>query len=407
MSKDAGDSRIEAYIDYVKAMQRLEFEEPGFGCAPGVLGELGQALADLGTAMNRWHEDQGHLMEITEKINQGIFIRDVMDYVFDTFRPFIPYDRIGLALLEDGGKSVRAHWARSDSMNVQLEIGYVQEMAGSSLNQILLTEEPRVINDLEAYASAHPESESTRLILGEGIRSSLTCPLVAMDRPIGFLFFSSVEKGAYQNLHQRLFRRIASLLAVIVEKSRLYEDLYRLNNELLEVRRTLQHQATHDGLTGLWNRSAILELLENELARAQRGQRPAAAILIDIDKFKEINDEHGHLVGDKILREVARRLKEAARLGDTVGRYGGEEFLVVLSLPNAPGAEVAAERYRARIASNPIESDGQLYSVTVSVGVGVITDAGMIVGETLIKLADDALYGAKRSGRNCMNVKMA
>lgn len=407
VSEDACDPRVEEYTEYVLSMQRLEFAKRTFDETADPLGRLGKALGALADTLERCYQEQAHLLEITEQVNQGFFIGEVMEHIYDTFRPVIPYDRIGFALLENDGKIIRAHWSRSDSKIILLQNGYAQRMNGSSLNQIILTGEPRVINDLEAYYEAHPASHATKLVLDEGIRSSLTCPLVAMGRPIGFLFFSSTAKDTYRNAHQDVFCRIASQLSVIVEKSRLYEDLFQLNAELLETRRALQHQATHDGLTGLWNRRAIQDLLEKELSRAKRAKQTAAAIMVDIDNFKQLNDNFGHLIGDEVLKEVARRLEEAARRGDTVGRYGGEEFLVVLSSENGPGAEIAAERYRARIAAEPILAGGHQFAVTVSLGAGIATDSTTFNAERLIKLADEALYDAKDRGRNRIEVQTA
>jgi diguanylate cyclase (GGDEF)-like protein len=202
-----------------------------------------------------------------------------------------------------------------------------------------------------------------------------------------------------------LFLQIASQLSVILEKSRLYEDLYQLNAELREARSALEHQATHDALTDLWNRATILEVLDKELARAHRARQPAAALMIDIDYFKQINDTRGHLAGDVVLREVSRRLAEVVRRGDSLGRYGGEEFLVVLSMENLPGAEIAAERFRARIASAPINAGGEPINITVSVGVGIVAPDHTAEGETLLKLADEALYAAKALGRNRAEIR--
>lgn len=407
MSDGPSDPRVEEYTEYVLSMQRMEFERREFGDADDELGRLGQALSDLAGTMERRFEEQAHLLDITEHVNQGFFIGEVMEHVYNTFRPVIPYDRIGFALLENEGKVVRAHWSRSDNHDLQLKNGYAQRLNGSSLNQILMTGEPRVINDLEAYYDAHPDSHSTKLVLDEGIRSSLTCPLIALGKPIGFLFFSSTVKETYRNVHQDLFRRIANQLSVIVEKSRLYEDLFQLNAELLETRRALQHQATHDGLTGLWNRRAIQDLLDKELARARRSGQTAAAIMIDIDNFKQLNDSYGHLVGDEVLKEVSRRLEEVARRGDTVGRFGGEEFLIVLSVENGPGAEIAAERYRNKIAAAPVEAGGIKIPVTVSLGAGVTENSADFDWERLIRLADEALYTAKNGGRNRIEIRTA
>ena len=128
-------------------------------------------------------------------------------------------------------------------------------MQGSSLEQIVESQEPRIINDLERYLIEKPESVSTRLIVAEGVRSSLTCPLVSMGKPIGFLFFSSNEKNCYADVHQDSFCSLASQLAAVVEKSQLYEELLQVNKELYESRDAFELQATHDALTGLWNRA--------------------------------------------------------------------------------------------------------------------------------------------------------
>jgi len=122
--------------------------------------------------------------------------------------------------------------------------------------------------------------------------------------------------------------------------------------------------------------------------------------MLDIDNFKQINDTHGHMAGDEVLREVARRLENTARRGDTVGRFGGEEFLIVLSLENVAAAEVAAERYRTQIGAMPIVAGDLKVSVTVSVGAGIVTDSTAFMGEEIVKLADEALYEAKIKGRN-------
>lgn len=406
MSESGGaDPRLHEYTEFVRAMQRLEFPDRRFDDVDGPIGALGEALVELSEVMERRYLELARLLEIAERVNHGVFIGEVMDHIYDTFRPIIPYDRIGLALLEGDGTLLRSHWARSDASDVQINVGYTQDIRESSLQQILRDGKPRVLNDLEEHFREKPESDSTRLALAEGIRSSLTCPLVAMGKPVGFLFFSSMQADTYAHVHQDLFTRIASQLSVILEKSRLYEELYQLNAQLRETRSALEHQATHDALTGLWNRATILAMLEKELAHAHRAGQAAAALMLDIDYFKQINDTRGHLVGDAVLREVSRRLAEVARKGDSVGRYGGEEFLAVLSMENLPGAEIAAERFRARVAAEPIDLGDVLLDVSISVGVGIVAPGHASDSETVLRLADAALYGAKARGRNCVEVR--
>lgn len=174
--------------------------------------------------------------------------------------------------------------------------------------------------------------------------------------------------------------------------------IVELQQQLIVAREALREQVSHDSLTGALSRAAILELLQREIARSKReGNSPCLAIA-DVDHFKSINDTHGHLVGDAVLREVIRRLRSTIRPYDAVGRYGGEEFLIVTPNGNAAGALKMAERLRASIADKPFDTKACIITVTVSLGVAVCV--GEIAAETLIRLADTALYRAKNRGRN-------
>ena len=177
-----------------------------------------------------------------------------------------------------------------------------------------------------------------------------------------------------------------------------------LQEELLKAREALREQATHDGLTGLLNRTTILEKLDDELSRAVRTGTPVSVLMTDLDRFKSINDTHGHLAGDAVLREAARRLKAAARRYDSVGRYGGEEFLVVLPGCDASDAALQAERMREAIGGTPFLAPSQPISVTASLGVACVSHCAP---EVLVREADDALYEAKEQGRNRVVVHAA
>src|SRR5262249_53238821 len=151
-----------------------------------------------------------------------------------------------------------------------------------------------------------------------------------------------------------------------------------------------------DALTGTWNRAAILDLLERELSRGQRENHPVAVILADADHFKRINDTFGHLFGDRVLREVAGRMMALLRPYDTVGRYGGEEFLVALPGCDARGAAGLAERLRKGVAAEPVEGLAGPLQVTLSLGVAGWRGEGDASG--LLQAADAALYQAKHEG---------
>ena len=176
--------------------------------------------------------------------------------------------------------------------------------------------------------------------------------------------------------------------------------LLDLQESLLETQEQLRYQATHDDLTGLWNRSMVRKHLDAELSRAKRNAKPVAALLADVDHFKKVNDTYGHAAGDVVLREAAVRMRAALRAYDSVGRYGGEEFLIVLPDCDTASALQAAERARALVAA-PLNVDGIDLPLTISLGVAsTLTSA--YDSDALIRAADQALYRAKAAGRNCV-----
>jgi diguanylate cyclase (GGDEF)-like protein len=173
-----------------------------------------------------------------------------------------------------------------------------------------------------------------------------------------------------------------------------------LQTELVAAREALRAQATHDSLTGLWNRGAILERLRVELARSKRENAPLAALMVDLDHFKKVNDTMGHLGGDAVLREASRRIHSVIRSYDAAGRYGGEEFLVLLPGCDREAAHLRADQLRLAICDQPINADGQEIVLTASIGVAARSRGGTGSPDELVKAADDALYRAKEGGRN-------
>ena len=172
-----------------------------------------------------------------------------------------------------------------------------------------------------------------------------------------------------------------------------------LQAALIAARERLRDQATHDGLTGLWNRPAILEELERELARDRRQGTATTVVMADLDHFKRINDTYGHLAGDEVLREIASRMRASVRKYDSVGRYGGEEFLIVAPGCDTECARGLTEGIRGQIADAPVTFGGCLLPVTISMGAATL-HGGLSGAAALIQTADEALYGAKRNGRN-------
>ena len=177
-----------------------------------------------------------------------------------------------------------------------------------------------------------------------------------------------------------------------------------IQHRLIEARDRLQSQATIDSVTGLWNRGMILEFLRKELARAHRRGDPVGLAVLDLDHFKSINDQHGHPVGDTVLRETGERLREAVRAYDAIGRYGGDEFISVH--PGCSWEDTArlGERLRAAFSVAPMIAGSAILQVTASVGVA---SSDMLLAPEparLVFLADAALYTAKRAGRDRVEI---
>lgn len=180
------------------------------------------------------------------------------------------------------------------------------------------------------------------------------------------------------------------------------ERILNLEDRLVEAREEMRFKATHDTLTSLWNRGTIMDLLGRELARSQREGSSTIMLLGDVDHFKTVNDTHGHLVGDEVLREVARRLLSYIRSYDFVGRYGGEEFLIVLNNCNSAFAESRAEEIRQGICSRPVATAAGPLKLSMSFGLLVSGQWGVRPTEELLQETDAALYAAKAAGRNCV-----
>jgi two-component system, cell cycle response regulator len=180
------------------------------------------------------------------------------------------------------------------------------------------------------------------------------------------------------------------------------QRILELQDALIKAHEALRFEAANDRLTGLWNHGAILDLLQRESQRCARSGQSLGVIMADLDHFKQINDSHGHLAGDAVLHDVGRRLVESVRNYDYVGRYGGEEFLIVLADCAAADLVSTAERMRRHVAERPVPIGTVQISVTVSLGLVSTTASGPEPerSEELVRAADTALYTAKANGRN-------
>lgn len=185
---------------------------------------------------------------------------------------------------------------------------------------------------------------------------------------------------------------------------RVGERILLLEDRLVEARENMRFRATHDPLTSLLNRGAVLDLLGRELQRSRRENTSTAILLGDIDHFKLVNDTYGHIVGDEVLGEIANRLLNSVRSYDFVGRYGGEEFLVVLNSCDPNYGSSRAEEIRKSISITPIQTAKGSITVTMSFGILQTADWGPRSLEDLLHETDTALYEAKAAGRDCLRI---
>ena len=197
-----------------------------------------------------------------------------------------------------------------------------------------------------------------------------------------FVESSLLRTGDRIQLGQRIFRFLAD------------------NDVEAQYHETVYSMMTRDGLTSAFNKRYLLECLEREVTRAQHNQRPLSVTLMDIDHFKQINDEYGHLVGDEVLREMAQRIAVELDAGQVFARFGGEEFAILDGDEELSSAFQVAERCRLAVAGEPFETSEGPIEVTISLGVAITDPSAITNREDLLATADERLYAAKRAGRN-------
>lgn len=227
---------------------------------------------------------------------------------------------------------------------------------------------------------------------------------------LSHLIYEVFPENIKQNneLQQQLTMFIAKITALdmsLAIETYHHAQLNKLESSLETLKQEedrLRHLAETDLLTGLPNHAHVVGMLESSIANSLKDKEPLCVMMADIDFFKKVNDSHGHLVGDGVLREVAKRLRMALRDLDVIGRYGGEEFLVIFTDTDVDKAYEVAERIRKRISDSPINLQGNAIGVSISLGLCTLRqDDGV---NSLIERADQAMYLAKNGGRNCSKV---
>ncbi len=240
-----------------------------------------------------------------------------------------------------------------------------------------------------------------------GVRNSVRFALLGVGAgivmPLGLVLYALAVDRAIDPIHLFLVMLVGGGVALGLAGwflGRKEDLLVAQNHALAQLTARLQALSTTDALTGIPNRRALDERLDNEIERSKRYGNPFAVVMIDLDRFKGLNDRYGHVAGDAMLREVAHLLDMEKRRGDTVARYGGEEFVALLPHADAAAAQAWSERARTRIATTAVQLGGVLLRTTASFGVATSDGRNLTDGNAILAAADQALYQAKESGRN-------
>jgi diguanylate cyclase (GGDEF)-like protein len=249
---------------------------------------------------------------------------------------------------------------------------------------IALTHKPVIIDDYQTWEGRSPQFSDASW------HAVVAAPMLIGKRLVGVIAVVDEDPTRRFTVNdQNLLTTFAQQAAIAVENAHLYEEA--------------QHQAITDSLTGLYNRRGLFELGQREVNRLRRTHQELSAILLDIDHFKQVNDKYSHAVGDQVLQVLAERCRSGLRESDLLGRYGGEEFAILLPEAGVQEAALIAERLRASISEVPIETQRGPISITISLGVTSASN-GTTDLAILLDRADTAMYQAKQSGRNRVSV---
>ncbi len=327
--------------------------------------------------------EQGHAREAETLREAGAIVAatlsqdETIERILVQLKRVIPYDSASVQLLGDGHLQIVGGNGFSDPAAVA---GMRFPIPGDNPNTVVVQERrPYILNDAPAAHTAFREGPHNH------IRSFLGVPLIVGGQVIGMLAIDSTHPNFFVADHVRLVMAFADQVALAIQNAKLFSEVQQL--------------ARIDGLTHLYNRRHFTEMARHEFERARRYHHPLTAIMLDIDHFKNVNDTHGHAVGDQVLQIVAARCQAIVREIDVLGRYGGEEFVSLVLETDLQGGEVVAERLRQTVAEPPIDTDHGTIAVTISLGIAVL-DKDCRDLEDLLRRADQALYAAKQAGRN-------
>jgi diguanylate cyclase (GGDEF)-like protein/PAS domain S-box-containing protein len=320
-------------------------------------------------------------------LNSTLKSEEVFERILDNIGRVVPSDSATLMLMEEREVRFASHRGYAErGLANYVDRAHRKIAEFPTLQSMFETQQPCVIVDVQTDARwvAVPETF--------WVRSYVGVPVCVKGRVVGFLNLDSATPSFFTLAHAEQLKAFADQAAIAIENARLYEQAHQLS--------------ITDMLTGLYNRRHFFKLAEAELARGRRYGQQVAAIMMDLDHFKEVNDRYGHLVGDAVLQQVAHRLQGQLRIVDMLARYGGEEFVALLPETGLEQGAVVADRLRECVAESPITAGDAKIRVTLSLGIA-LCDQHTVDLDSLLKCADNALYAAKEAGRNRVSVYSA
>jgi diguanylate cyclase (GGDEF)-like protein len=367
---------------------------PGQPFTPDELGLLGAIARQVSLALEnarlysqsrRKAQEFEALYQVSRAMASSLELQEILERISRSVSGLLEGRAMSLMLLGQDGHSLTTV-AGYNLPDETPELGGGRAAANSPSFAAVRKKRPITIPDLgqdDGYA------EWAAAMLARGYRAFLAIPLVVQDRALGCMNVYATAPHVFSADEVQLFSTFASQAAVSIENARLFEETRQL--------------AITDPLTGLANHRQFYNQLSREVRRAQRYDRPLSLLMLDLDHFKQFNDQYGHLAGDQALREVADVLRQNARSVDILARYGGEEFALILPETDLKRATFQAERVRTAVAAFAFlgASGGGPGSLTVSIGVAAL-QGKMRKGQDLVHDADQALYRAKAAGRNRM-----
>ena len=334
-------------------------------------------------AIRREKDEKERFYHAIEELNRAVKLAEVTGTAASLARVLCPaIDLCVLTLVDDSSGARRHTVAAAEGEGAEGLAGHSFADNGGLVANVVRLGAPLPGRPLDEMDRVLVLDEAAKLPKLSALR---IFPLRAGDRVVGALTAMSAKKGAFDGEARHRLQILALQAAEALVRAQLFEATEKL--------------ATTDGLTGLHNHRRLQELLDGALKSARRYDRKVSFLLMDIDKFKSVNDTYGHPAGDAVLRGVARVLAQQARGADVVARYGGEEFGVLLPETDQAGARVIAERIRAAVEAATHATDAGVIRATISIGVATYPDDAR-EKPALVERADQALYAAKKGGRN-------